>query len=628
MPTLSQCKILTRILVKKAQESASQFQDSVPDDQETPEVPAEPPSDNVDANTGLAESCPELQTDQVSRTDPTRERRVRSAKSVRIADDSAMRAVPEVEDLQLSSNPAQELDEPTETTDTDVSPNSPQDTSRSLAADETTDIKVTVKPCLKRGTSCFFKRPDSRSKSVTFGRPSSGFYPLRNAESLESDSGLFPAIKNSQAQSEPTTPLTTSREGDKFPLWSRYGFTSADPQDVRTRPSSCGPVFRTANQITGVMQKFDTARRKGWNFERRFSCIEPNLSGVFSIRRGSIINRTLFPISIQTAAIKSTHATPEPAPVPYEPYIIKNCRLIRRDSAQLSPPYKDEQNKEETDFRRGDEFNDADDDASSDGDADSLEVCAASLDTKVELPRWSKEKQAIIVDRPVSAVSLPAGTIVQKLGLWNQNELLMSEETQQELQKLGFRKPSKAKRKKKAKGNGKGTRIDLTGLVTGKLEQVAKKIEINLQKDPVLIKVSKKNRNVGKFLGPPEPQPNAVCFEVLGTLLNHSDVKQQLGDLLKTCPEVKLVGIKFDHRAIYNSSSDMYNRWIITTSTVEGRNRLSGGNLTFGDLTVQLRRYDDVINSEYQQFTRMRNFVKMMNHRKILGGKFQADTTD
>lgn len=51
-------------------------------------------------------------------------------------------------------------------------------------------------------------------------------------------------------------------------------------------------------------------------------------------------------------------------------------------------------------------------------------------------------------------------------------------------------------------------------------------------------KVSKKNKNVGHFLEKPAPQPNAVCFEILGSNQTHNEVKLQLERLLKTCPEV------------------------------------------------------------------------------------------
>ncbi|CAL1542217.1 unnamed protein product [Lymnaea stagnalis] len=199
---------------------------------------------------------------------------------------------------------------------------------------------------------------------------------------------------------------------------------------------------------------------------------------------------------------------------------------------------------------------------------------------------------------------------IHKANLWNE-DLKISEKTQQELQKLGFRKPVKGKKKKKC------TQIEKEE--QARVEENKHRIEINLKEDPMLIKVSKKNRNIGKFISKPEFQPMAVCFEIYGSNLTHRDVKSQLVQLLQTCPEVRLSAIKFDHRALYNNSKDMFNRWIITASSVEGRNRLAGSSLTFSDQLVQLRRYDDVINCEYQQFTRMQNFVKMMNNRKILG---------
>ncbi|BFZ09800.1 hypothetical protein BsWGS_12838 [Bradybaena similaris] len=140
----------------------------------------------------------------------------------------------------------------------------------------------------------------------------------------------------------------------------------------------------------------------------------------------------------------------------------------------------------------------------------------------------------------------------------------------------------------------------------------------SLIEDPILVKVSKRNRNVGKFTCKPDPMPNAVCFEIPGTELRHQDVKLQVESLLRTYPEVKIIGIQFHNRALVNNQRDMNNRWIITTNTDVGCNLLVGNCLSFDGHEVQLRLYDEVIRTEYQQFVRMTNFVKMMDTRKIL----------
>ncbi|CAG5118898.1 unnamed protein product [Candidula unifasciata] len=140
----------------------------------------------------------------------------------------------------------------------------------------------------------------------------------------------------------------------------------------------------------------------------------------------------------------------------------------------------------------------------------------------------------------------------------------------------------------------------------------------SLIEDPILVKVSKRNRNVGKFTCQPDPLPNAVCFEIPGTGLRHQDVKQQVESLLKKFPEVKIIGIQFHNRALVNNQREMNNRWIITTNSSVGCKLLVGNNLIFDDYEAQLRLYDEVISTEYQQFVRMTNFVKMMDTRKIL----------
>ncbi|GFO15299.1 hypothetical protein PoB_004180400 [Plakobranchus ocellatus] len=170
--------------------------------------------------------------------------------------------------------------------------------------------------------------------------------------------------------------------------------------------------------------------------------------------------------------------------------------------------------------------------------------------------RWSQLHQAIIsvpheTNEETDAVH-PGQSSHTNVQLEN---LDMSD--QAELEKLGFRKPSKGKKKKKKKKSESAHQNS----AVGDGNQVGRTV-INLKEDPVLVKVSKKNQNVGKFTGPPEPKPNAVCFEMHGTSLTHRDVKQQVDKLLANCPEIKLVELQFHHRSLINNIKEMQNRSI------------------------------------------------------------------
>ncbi|RUS71423.1 hypothetical protein EGW08_020806 [Elysia chlorotica] len=231
------------------------------------------------------------------------------------------------------------------------------------------------------------------------------------------------------------------------------------------------------------------------------------------------------------------------------------------------------------------------------------------------LRRWSKVHQAIVSADQFDDNALPVESHSRSTA--QLQDLNVAE--QAELEKLGFRKPTKSKKKKKKKS------VETKGDNQPSAQSSTKKNVINLKEDPVLMKVSKKNQNVGKFTSPPEPKPNAVCFEVQGSDLTHCEVKAQVQKLLRNSPEIKITEMQFHHRSLINNIKEMNNRWIITTNSVEGRNRLAGATVSFPDFQTQLRRYDDIVNTEYQQFTRMSNFAKMMHTRLGHGGKRYDD---
>ncbi|KAK0040552.1 hypothetical protein Bpfe_030010 [Biomphalaria pfeifferi] len=650
MPTLSQYNILSRLRSKLVVSTAlaSQGDSAAADDQEAElqeqeEVSRSVSTEEEQAYSSAAEVA-EVASNTSSntiRSDTPREQRIRSSKYTSLSENCKMGSVPEVETNEAMSSETSSVSVPEEKAELDKELNSPLEVASldsepyvvSLQDSEKDPSgrpfkRTPTKPCLKRSDSCFIRRPESRSKSVTFERPYSVFSDLgrRSLNSSQSDFSL-PYIAGTSKTIH--SDIDDSDSDDNVFLTDTERTASIERKQAResiqNRPSSCGPAMQRSSPTSSESQRPESERRRSFNLNRRPSSenlpLLPRFSfgGFFSVRRGSVINRTLF----SSNAINSERR--DLGLEPYEVYIIRNCRLIRRDRMghnlnSLESP-KDVKKrfdfsdaKEDTDGginESEDRMKSTENKGSPSDDAEVREPEVSGLRINhLEIHRWSNEKQAIVVERPTSASEMATnGLMVQKSTPWKEEVLQLPEEQKEELLKLGFRKPTKTK-KKKSKSEKKKAETE---------SAAPQRIEINLKEDPLLIKVSKKNKNVGHFLEKPAPQPNAVCFEILGSNQTHNEVKLQLERLLKTCPEVKIMSIKFDHRAIYNNSKEMFNRWIITTNSILGRNRLAGCDMVFDEQVVQLRRYDDVINGEFQQFTRMQNFVKMMNNRKILG---------
>ncbi|XP_067675288.1 uncharacterized protein [Haliotis asinina] len=183
-----------------------------------------------------------------------------------------------------------------------------------------------------------------------------------------------------------------------------------------------------------------------------------------------------------------------------------------------------------------------------------------------------------------------------------------TDELRARLYELGWRRPIKPKRKKEEAPQAPP--VDLSGLPS----------LMDMKKDPMLRK-ARKARVPPLQSKPPEPNPNAVCFSIVGSTLSHHDVWAAFKkDILSQHPEVKVKSLQFIPRAIFikrpKGGDPIEDRWVITFTSEWFRNRVAGMDLKFKTEAVQLRRYDDVVNCEYRQFTRMNDYMKMVNLKK------------
>ncbi|KAK3734960.1 hypothetical protein RRG08_038983 [Elysia crispata] len=581
--------------------------------------------------------------------------------------------------------------------------------------------KNPTRPCLKRSDSCFIRRPDSRTKIVTFGRPFSSTHIFKgdvenitnknNANKPKLVTMNESLLGNSIQSTGSARHFVTNISTKNTELNLIDGQAAVSNATRIKRPSSSGPTFWRAAQMVATVNKVGLARKASFPVEWQASGspgVEKSLprSPAFRVRRDSTMSRNfqggqgfgqaMSPHSTLDFSLSSglKVASNEKKEVEnYEPYVIRNGHLMKRNSK--SSRIKDVSEKTDSeenavakilkiscglDDVKATKFIDTHIMETQHGNAHineslpcqeeravsqyslrddglqhsqqeerpssqsrvttpttmvaltqrvtgtgSVRSGDAMIDNQVmehvqkrsfsdgngALRRWSKVHQAIVSADQFCDNTEPDGESRSNIQL---DDLDVDE--QAELQKLGFRKPSKGKKKKKKK------RVETRGENQSSSQSSQKKNTfINLKEDPVLIKVSKKNQNVGKFSGPPELKPNAVCFEIQGSDLTHGDVKTQVQRLLRNNPEVKLIEIQFHHRSLVNNIKDMHNRWIITTNSVEGRNRLAGATVSFPGFQAQLRRYDDIVNTEFQQFTRMSNFAKMMVTRLGNGGK-------
>ncbi|XP_046575119.1 uncharacterized protein LOC124283130 [Haliotis rubra] len=108
-----------------------------------------------------------------------------------------------------------------------------------------------------------------------------------------------------------------------------------------------------------------------------------------------------------------------------------------------------------------------------------------------------------------------------------------TDELRARLYELGWRRPIKPKRKKEEAPQA--PTVDLSGLPS----------LMDMKKDPMLRK-ARKARAPPLQSKPPEPNPNAVCFSIVGSTLTHHEVWAAFKkDILSQHPEVKVRSLQF-----------------------------------------------------------------------------------
>lgn len=141
---------------------------------------------------------------------------------------------------------------------------------------------------------------------------------------------------------------------------------------------------------------------------------------------------------------------------------------------------------------------------------------------------------------------------------------------------------------------------------------------LNLNLNPNRKKVSSRDLGIPKHAFPPEQKPTAVCFNIKGSNLSHRDVKEKIEGVVRLWPGIGVQSIQFVPRAINIGSVHADNRWVITLNTEWARNRLAGTEVVFNDTTVQLRRYDDIMQLEYKQYNKAMDFKRLVSNACVV----------
>ncbi|KAL8599021.1 hypothetical protein ACOMHN_006830 [Nucella lapillus] len=189
-------------------------------------------------------------------------------------------------------------------------------------------------------------------------------------------------------------------------------------------------------------------------------------------------------------------------------------------------------------------------------------------------------------------------------------ESMSADDIMSRLHELGWRKEGEAERFMDEKRRREEERI------RGEAEQAARRREaLDLVNDPLLRRVKEKTQAVPKYSQAPDSRPFSVCFDYLGPSVAHCTVKMKLDELLcelKKTADVKIVSMEYQPRAMHIQGKNIGNRWVVNLESQYGVSRLDGQKMTFGKQRVDIRRYDDVISSEYKTFTRQHDFMKML----------------
>ena len=106
------------------------------------------------------------------------------------------------------------------------------------------------------------------------------------------------------------------------------------------------------------------------------------------------------------------------------------------------------------------------------------------------------------------------------------------------------------------------------------------------------------------FSRPPAPHPRTLCFHFPGTLLTHRQVLDGARARLRADGglEDHVDSVQFLDRNVLHGSQGLDNRWLVTMRDAQAVDRLLLLGMQFFNRSVVLRRYDDVLAEEYEEY--------------------------
>ena len=119
-------------------------------------------------------------------------------------------------------------------------------------------------------------------------------------------------------------------------------------------------------------------------------------------------------------------------------------------------------------------------------------------------------------------------------------------------------------------------------------------------------------RAVVHFSRPPADHPFTLCFHFPSTFLTHLYVLDMIRTQLNFLPSSKVVSIQFIDRNTFHGAQSLDNRWLVTLNTVKARDELMLVGLRLYNRKINLRKYDDVLQEEYQEFLRYSEIQKRL----------------
>ena len=123
----------------------------------------------------------------------------------------------------------------------------------------------------------------------------------------------------------------------------------------------------------------------------------------------------------------------------------------------------------------------------------------------------------------------------------------------------------------------------------------------------------------------PDYDPLCVCFDYPGTRLTHQQVYEAVVTSLVNIPHASVVSLRFAARNVALTTLWVDNRWIIKLSTKQCVNVMLGRGITLNMQNVKVRRYDDVLQDEYEKYVK---YVESVKKKRPKSGENNADVID